>query len=165
MFIRLCHFPCLLIFVASIGSTIKADAYTSIDSHISKSELKLCFFYDAQSPFVPMRAEAAPLEYLKRTTYSPYLHDYESSKLQTAIANAPSLVLWPPMNPLACTKTAPSGIFGLPVRSASAARTESSSSSRTPRQASGSGLRDSKLPSETGTHCTRHLEPSVALSG
>ena len=52
------------------------------------------------------------------------------SSALVAMASAPSYVLFPPMNPAACTKTHPS----IPLTSSSAA-------SRTPLHAAGSGLR------------------------
>jgi hypothetical protein len=60
-----------------------------------------------------------------------------------AIFMTPSSVLLPPMKPLACTNTQPS----IPVNLLS-------SSSRMPRQASGSGFLDSNDTGDTLTACT-----------
>lgn len=67
-----------------------------------------------------------------------------------AISMAPSLVWFPPINPLAWTKIPPS----IPV-------TFDSSSSLTPRQTSGRALRESKDSGETGTAWMRQF-PAVS---
>ena len=69
-----------------------------------------------------------------------------------AISIAPSIVLFPPMNPLACTNTHPS----TPLASLNAA-------SRSPLHASGSGFLLVKLPGATPTAWIRQL-PSLSSS-
>lgn len=71
-----------------------------------------------------------------------------------AISMTPSKVSAPPMNPLAWQKVHPS----MPA-------TLLSSESRTPRHASGSDFRFSKLSGETGTHWMRHFELGASDSG
>ena len=71
---------------------------------------------------------------------------YSRVRAATAMAVAPSTVLWPPMKPPACTKMPP----GWPV-------TPSSSASRSPRHSAGSERRFSKLPGVTLTHWMRQL--------
>mmetsp|Transcript_8507 Transcript_8507/g.12995 ORF Transcript_8507/g.12995 Transcript_8507/m.12995 type:complete len:213 (+) Transcript_8507:114-752(+) len=77
-----------------------------------------------------------------------FLHHYfpPISSALIAICSTPSSVSFPPMKPLAWTKTPP----GTP-------ETAESSASRTPRQASGSASRDWKLCSATDTAWMRHL--------
>lgn len=76
--------------------------------------------------------------------YHTSIHSEEvNSSALMAIANAPSAVLLPPMNPDACTKVH----WGTPDRVFSA-------SSRTPRHGSGRDRRFSKLVEDADTHCT-----------
>ncbi|KAL1836636.1 hypothetical protein VTK73DRAFT_5001 [Phialemonium thermophilum] len=95
--------------------------------------------------------------YGNRTYHQDYqagLPSRQLSRAFCAIANAPSKVLFPPMNPAAWTNTHP----GIP-------EILSSSSSRNPLHASGSGRRLSNESLDTGTHCTRHLASGVGFSG